>query len=176
MKQLTKTGTIFDKIMGILFVFACVLLVFMMLSVGFDVLMRYFVGRPQIWVIEVVAYSLLFITFLAAAWVLRGEGHVKMDLVLDRLSPRGRATLNIVTSTLATIMWLVIAFYTSQLVWILFQRGEIMNTALKPPKAPLVAVIPLGSFLLFIQSLRRTYGYLGSWRTTSEQIKVADKL
>jgi len=169
MKLLTKIGTNFDKIMGILFVFASVLLVFTMFSVCLDVVMRYFVSRPQRWVIEVVAYCLLFMTFLAGAWVLKKEGHVKIDLVVDRLKPRGRAMLNTITSVFAAIMWLVLTWYTSQLVWDLFQRGELMPTALEPPKAPLVVIIPLGSFLLFVQSLRRANGFLGGWRASPEK-------
>ncbi len=175
MKLLTKTGTIYNKILGSLFVLSCVILVLIMLSVSLNVVMRYFIGRPQGWVIETVSYSLLFITFLAAAWVLHKEEHIKMDLVLNRLSPRGQSVLNTVTSILASIMWLALTWYSSQITWTLFQGGDRIHTILEPLKAPLVAVIPIGSFLLFIQSLRRTHGFLRGWRASSEETRVTDR-
>lgn len=160
----TKIGSLFDKILRVLFVLACVLLIFVMLSVCLEIVMRYFVGRPQSWVVEISSYSLLFITFLSAGWVLRREGHVKIDLVLDLLSPRLRFGLNTITSVLSALMWLVITWYAGEATWDMYQTSERICTILEPLKYPLFAIIPVGSFILFIQSLRRTFGYVDSYK------------
>jgi len=164
LKLLTRSGTIFDRIIGFLFFLASVILALGVLIISVDVVLRYFVRQPLGWVIEVVAFSLLFITFLGAAWVLRIERHVKVDLVLNLLNPGARAALNITTSVLGGIMCLLLAWYSGHLTWDLFQSGERTITVLEWLKAPLVAVIPLGSFLLSIQFLRRAYAYLVRWR------------
>jgi len=163
--NLSRIGAIFSRSVQALYVLACIVLVLTTLSVCYEVVMRYFFGRAQIWVVESVSYSLLFITFLSASWVLKNEGHVKMDWLLNRLNPRNQALLNIITSILAAIVWLAIAWYGGQLTWGLYLEAVHIESELQPLKAPLVAIIPVGSFLLFIQLLRRAYGYLGSWRT-----------
>ncbi len=162
MKVIARTGAIFDGIIGLFFVVACVLLIITMLSVNLDVVMRYFVGQTYPWLPEVNEYALLFITFLSTTWILKKGGHVRMDLVLNRLSPKAKTLLNLATNIFAAAIWFVIAWYTSQLTWGMFQERERIATLLEPLKAPLVAVIPICSFLIFIQLMKNIYGYMWS--------------
>ncbi len=165
MKLLKKVASVFDGITNFLALLAAVLLILIMLSVTYDVVMRYFLGRPQIWVVEIAEYALLYITFLGAAWLLKKDGHVRMDLLLSRLNPEAQAILNTITSIIGVAACLTLTWYSTQVTWTYFQEGRYMNTALFFPIAPILLVIPVGSFLLFIQFLRMNYGYLGSWRT-----------
>ena len=164
-KLLTKAGNVFDRIIRILFILACVLLTMGWLSVCYEVVMRYLFARPQMWVVDTVAYSLVYITFLSAAFVLKRDGHVKMDWVIDRLDPRNQALVNMITTILSGIMWLVICWFTAQLTWRLFLEGEHIDTGLQPLKAPLVVIIPVGCLVLLFQLLRMLPGYLRTWKT-----------
>ncbi|MFC2047546.1 TRAP transporter small permease, partial [Chloroflexota bacterium] len=121
------------------------------------------------WVIEVGEYGLLYMSFLGAAWVLRREGHVKMDLVLNRLKLRSQVLLNVITSILGAIVFLIVTWYSAHFTWDLFQLGYIVDAYLDPPKWPIMAIIPVGSFLFSIQFLRRSYGYLRNWRASSNK-------
>jgi TRAP-type C4-dicarboxylate transport system permease small subunit len=149
----------------------------MMLAVVYEVVMRYFLGRPTIWVVELSEYSLLFITFLGATWVLRREGHVKLDLVLGRLNPRTQVLLNIITSVLSAAICLALLWYSAEVTWDHFQSGWIRPKVLNIPSAYILVIIPVGSLLLFIQFLRRSYEYLRSWRglRDKEQRNVVEK-
>jgi len=113
--------------------------------------------------------SLLFILFLGAGWLLAKEGHVKVDVLLSQLNPKGQALVNAITSILGAIICLVIVWYGIQCTWDHFQRGVLAHTALELPVAPILAIIPVGSFMLFIQFLRRVYGYIGGWRSLSSK-------
>lgn len=166
MKLLTKASTFFDSIMGLLAFLAAVLLVFTMLSVSYDVVMRYFLNRPTLWVQEIAEYSLLYITFLGVAWLLKKEGHVKMDLVISRLNPETQALLNVITSVICAVICALLVWYGVQVTWDSFQVGYRSGTELDIFRWPMDAIIPVGSFLLFIQFLRRTFRYLGSWRAS----------
>ncbi len=169
LKLLRKLTVFFDRTLDVLVFVACVILAFVALSIGLEVFMRYFLGRPLIWVVEISEYSLLFITFLGTAWLLRREGHVSLDFVVTRLKPKNQALLNIFTSILGTMVCLVLVWYSARITWYNFQAGTYLETLLEPSKAAILAVIPLGSFLLFIQFLRRTYGYLQTWRLSSSK-------
>lgn len=157
-------GTIFDRVIGALFYLACILLAFSMLSVNVEIFYRFFVGKAQLWVVEVSEYILLIMTFLGAAWVLKKDGHVRMDVLVNRLEPRAQLTLNIITSAVGAIFCLVIVWYGTDVTWDNYQRGTTFYKAVGFPKAPIMAAIPIGSFLLFIQFLRRTRGYLMKWK------------
>ncbi|MFC1938133.1 TRAP transporter small permease [Chloroflexota bacterium] len=137
-----------------------------MLSVSAEVATRQIVGRSFSWVIEVNEYGLLYVTFLVATWVLRREGHVGMDLVLNKLKPRTQAKVNINTSVVGAIICLVLAWYSAQSVLDNFRLDTFIDSPLEPPKYAVLAIIPFGTFLLFIQFLRRTYGYFGSLRAS----------
>lgn len=161
-KLITRMGTAFDRILGILTFLASIVLVSVTLLVVFDVITRYFLSLPQTWVSYTAAYSMVFITFMSTAWVLKREGHVKMDLVLSRLRPRPRALLNIVLFLLSAVVWLVVTWYSAWLAWGFFQSGEVIAGVYDVPKAPVVAPIPVGSLLLSIECLRRAYRF---WRS-----------
>jgi len=132
----------------------------MMLAIFADVTLRFFFNRPITWVFEGTEYSLLYITFLGAAWLLKRGGHVRIDVLLISLKPRPRAILNIITSILLAIICLFLFWYSAETTWDLHQRGVEYIQYHSIPKAALLAAIPVGSFLLFIQAIKRTYGYL----------------
>ena len=66
----------FDWLLKLLANAGMVLLFLMMLSVCWEVFSRYYLGRGTAWVIEFSEYSILFMTFLGTAWLLRKDGHV----------------------------------------------------------------------------------------------------
>ncbi|MFC2068054.1 TRAP transporter small permease [Chloroflexota bacterium] len=164
MKLIRKIGSFFDGTISLLGYLSGAVIIFIMLAIGYDVFMRYFLSRPQAWVLEVTEYCLLYMAFLGTSWVLAKEGHVKMDLVLERLKPRTQYMVNIITSIIGAIVFLIIAWYGAQVTWQNFQGGYIIPSWLMPPKALILVVIPVCSFLFSMQFLRRSYGYLGRWR------------
>ncbi len=171
MKLLTKGWTIFDRITSLLALLGASLLTFMMLAVSWEVVSRYFLGRGSIWVIEFSEYSLLYITFLGTAWLLKKDGHVKMDIVLSRLNPKTRFLTDGITSILGAIFCLVIAWAGAAVAWDHLQRGLHQPTLIAPPDFPIFVIIPVGSFLLSIQFLRRAYSFLESWRASADRVQ-----
>jgi len=159
-----RIGTILDRVLAVLAVTTAITLVFAWLSVSVEVAIRNLGGHPLGWVIEFAEYTMLYISFAGAAWVLKKEGHVSLDIVANRLRPKARNFLNIITSVLGAIVCLVIAWYSVEVTWDLFQRGVRLISMVEPPQAPFIAIIAAGSFLLFVQFLRRAYGYLEDWR------------
>ena len=140
-----------------------------MLAVSTGVFMRYFIGIPLTWAIDVSAILLLYVTFLAAPWLLREDGHVKMDLLVSRLNPRYQSFLNIFTSIIGLIIFATITWYGAKSTWIHYETGFWMPTALETPKYLILVIIPAGSCLVFIQFIRRTHRLLRNVRSTPGQ-------
>ncbi|MFC2047610.1 TRAP transporter small permease subunit, partial [Chloroflexota bacterium] len=98
MKFFKKVTTIYDRIVSSLSILGAILIIIAMLIVAIEVVMRYLLHHPQVWVVETTEYILVWFTFLGAAWILKKEGHVKVEIITARLSPRVQAVLGIITS------------------------------------------------------------------------------
>ncbi len=160
MKQWAKITTFFDYSINLLARLSIVIIVAAWVSVLIEIVMRYMLNKPQAWVVEFTELSLVSITFLAAAWGLKEEGHVKMDLVISRLDPKYQGLVNGITSILGAVLCLAIICWTVVTAWDYTQRGVTHIEMLQLPKGPLLFIIPFGFFLLFIQFLRRSREHL----------------
>ena len=170
--NLAKAGTIFDYVnSAVLAGGAGAFIIFLMLGISTDVVLRYFFHKPILWMCEVSGYLLVYITFLGTAWLLKMDGHVRMDLVITRLRPRVRLYLDIITSIIGTITCLGIVWYGVRATWAYFQVGFTSPTAFEFPMTPMLAVIPAGFFLLFLQFLRKSYNYCRSGESSGDQEK-----
>ena len=155
MKLLAKLNAVFDLIIDSLSYVAGGIIVLMMVAIFIHIIVRKLGGPPTIVVIEVSAYLMVYLTFLGTAWLLKHEGHVKMDLLLNRLRPRAQAWLNTVTSVMGVLVCLVTAWYSGATTWGMFRSGIEYTMGVGPPPWFLLLLpIPIGFFLLSIQFIR----------------------
>jgi len=173
MKLHSRFTAIFDSTLGVLAFVAALALIAIMLLVGADVTMRYLFNKPIDHVKEITEHLLLAMTFLGAAWVLKKEGHVKIDLLLNRINQEAQALINAIASSLGTVICLALTWYSAQVTWDVFQRGVFFPTLLRLPQAPFMAIIFIGCFLLFIQFLRRSCKFLSEWKSLQSQEQKA---
>ena len=171
-----KAGTVFDRIVDALAFVAGVLLVFSAFSVCAVIFSRYFLNRPMGWMFEINEYILLFIAFLLAAWVLRKESHVKMDVVIENMHPKIRLVCNVAGSILGAVVCLVLVWFGMKVTWHLYQSGTLTTSYLRLPKYPFMFVIPFGSFMFMIQFIRRAYGFIRAGSVPqSEELRPSPK-
>ena len=138
---------------------AGLLLIFMMFSICYEVVLRYFLFSPLTWVTEISEYILLYATFLGAPWVLKRDAHVKVDIVLARLGLKTQKTLNLATSLIGIGVCLVLVWFGTQMALDLYQRGIPVIKSLSVPKFLLVGIIPLGGLFMAVQFVRRMVAY-----------------
>jgi len=159
--MLRKAEKIFDNIIDAGALLAALLYIFIMLAVCLGVVSRYVLQSPLLWVVEITAYALLYLTFLGATWLLRKEGHVTMDILVDNLRPRAQAIIGALTSLICAVMFLIIAYYGIIVTWEHYTRGHFdSHSVMQIPDAYPLAVVPIGSILLSIQLLRRAWTHL----------------
>lgn len=159
-KLLTKAGNVFDRLLDLFAILAGLIISFITVSVCAGILSRYFLNRPISWVVEISEYGLLYITFLVAAWVLKRGQHVSVDLVYNRLSPRNQSIASIFTSIVAGIVFLIITIYGVKVTKSQFDTKYFTPTILEAPKFAITLIIPVGTFLLLIQIIRKIYQHL----------------
>jgi len=156
MKLLNKLGAGFDYIINSAAVFSGALVVALMLGVVANVTGRSF-GESIVGMEEISEYFLLWLTFAGTAWVLKRGRHVKIDVLTNYLPSKSQAMLDIFLSIIATVIFLFIAWYGFISIADYIQRGVYMPQVLRLPKGIVWAIVPAGSLLLAIQSLRNVY-------------------
>ena len=149
-----KIDRILDGIIKFFGVIAGILFMMMALIVTYNVVMRYFVARPPVWAVETTEYIMVFATFLAAAWVLSIDGHVKIDILVMRLSQRNQYLLSVIVSFLGFLACAVLGWFAVNSTYNLYTREVIMMKMMPWPKWILIAPIPLGILLTLIQFVR----------------------
>ena len=163
----TKFGHSIDRVNLILASAAAAILVLIGVAICINAITRAF-GFSFIGILEISEFSLLWITFLGTAWLLRKGGHVIIDILPSHLSPKNAALLDVVIYSVNVILFAVIIWYSAKITLQHYQTNFIMGTTiLRIPKAPVEIIIPIGSFLLFIELIRKVYKRLMDWRMLS---------
>lgn len=152
-----KAMRLFDLIVDAGGVLAAVLLIAVMLATTIKVVFRYGLREGLIGVDQISGTMLLYITFLGAAWVLRRDEHVTLDLVVNVLRPSIRRRLLVFSSILGALLCLAVAVFGTVEVISSLQRGIRIPAELEIPRAINLVVIPIGFLFLALQFVRRAW-------------------
>lgn len=118
-----------------------------------EVSWRYIGGRSQLWVTEVSEYSLLYITFLAAPYLLQNNRHVTVDLFLSGLSGNSARALRVVIALLGGALCVVLTIKGVQLVLDQYAMGIRRISVMAPRSWYIFAAVPIGTGLMALQFL-----------------------
>lgn len=149
---------LFDRLIEAGGALAAVLLICIMLATTVKVLFRYGLHTSLIGVDQISGTLLLYIGLLGAAWVLRRDEHVIVDLLLGHVSERTRQRLLVISSLLGAVVCLVVTVFGTLEVINSIQRDIRIPAEIEMPRAVNLIVIPIGFLLLAIQFVRRARG------------------
>jgi TRAP-type C4-dicarboxylate transport system permease small subunit len=172
MKKTERFWALFDKILDSLMALSAVLVLFITVAVTIDVLMRYAFTLTYAGLFEITEYSLLWMTFLGAPWIMKMDGHVRVDLVLNLLSPKGQAVMNTVASVIGVILLLGMTWYSGRLTLHDLSTNFRLSGVLMPQKWPIEIIIPIGFFLLAVQLMRNTHKHVKGMKTLTRDVQI----
>ena len=142
-----------------------VLFVLMFLTVG-DVVGRYMVGiipglGPISGSFELTEFMLAVIVLTAIGHTQMKDGHISIDLVVERFSPRARAIIDTATNFLSLVMFALVTWRTITYAQLLYQSNDVSGV-LRLPVYPFLVVAALGTLMFclamlasFLQSLKK---------------------
>lgn len=133
---------------------ATLLFVGMTVSICAEVLLRYGFNSPISWVVEISEYSLLWITFLGGSWVLRNGGHVRVDILLQYLSPAALRVCGIFSSAAGALTSAILLGFGAHATYSAMMRGAFKPTGIDVPTWMVIVVIPTGGLLLTLRFAR----------------------
>ena len=153
--MLLKLEKAFNKFADFIGLITAIAMVLMILNVFYDVVMRYFFKSGSIAMQEMEWHLFSVIILLGIAYTLKEDGHVRVDLVYDRLTPSKKAMINMVGSVLFILPISILVGLSS--LGPVFEAIETMEGSGDPGGLPyrwvVKALIPLSFFLLIITTI-----------------------
>lgn len=119
------------------------------LTLGSQVLFRYFLNTPLIWSEELARYIQIWITFLAIGFGLRYKSHIAMTIVIQRIQERAQAVIRVVINLFLIVVFAV--FFTGSLDFVSSQN-QILSSAMKIPMSWVYISIPISCGLFIIHT------------------------
>jgi len=164
---LRRLGNFFDWVLNAAVFVAGFLVAWQTFSVTANTLLRYLFNSPITGVENITEYGILWLTFLAAAWLLKRDKHIRVDLVTNLLGDKTQAIINIINSLMAIVLCVIMLYYGIQVTAELFVTGESDPFKIQGfPKAIPVSIIPFGFLLLTVQFIRKFHSNITYIRKT----------
>jgi len=141
------------KLNGLSCIFIAIITVFIIT----EIIARKFFNFNFSFVLEVSAYLLAASWFLSAAYTLRTDGHVRVNIFATILNKRASRILDI----FASVLGIVLCFVLFRAVYILVSDSFFFHkTSFSPLRAPLYipqVFIAVGMFFMSLQMIMRLF-------------------
>ena len=119
------------------------------------VVMRYALGIGSIRIQESVIYAHAALFMLAAAWVLKTDGHVRVDIFYAEAKPRTKAAIDLLGTVIFlapfAVALLLLSLPYAARSWAIFERSPEASGL--PFVFLLKTLIPLFAFLIGLQGI-----------------------
>ena len=153
-----RPSVLYDRLIQAMAVAAGAMLVGVFAAIVYDVSVRTLGFQPPYWTSAMTEFALLFMTMLAAPWLVRRKGHVFVESVV-RLLPAAARTLAAKTVYLLCILLGVMVCYLAGVMgWDMYQRGDFEMRSIDMPKWILFAALFVGFALSTIEFARYLVG------------------
>lgn len=126
-------------------------LVFMVVSISYDVVMRYVFVAPTHWALEVNTFLLAFLCVIPAGDVLRVGGQIRITFLFDRLKPAVKARLDILRAAAGLFFCGIMIWKGADVAWQAWLHNDRMSTSLGTPMVIPYLLLPVGFGLLALQ-------------------------
>ena len=145
-------GTI-DRITRSLSILSCFVLGIMVLLVVANVCGRFLFEQPILGIVELIEMMMVIIGFFAIVYTAIHRGHVRVDLLLSRLSIRTKAILSSIGFLLSAATFAIITYQGTINAIYYAKNLEQTSTVLAVPFAPFKFIMALGCLLLSLRLL-----------------------
>ena len=115
----------------------------MMLLTTVHAVGRYLLGLPVPGLVEMSSYMLVTMIFLTAPYTALRKGHIAIGVLVDRLSERRQAIIDIFIYLPCLVVSVLAAWQTFSRGFFIMQERQV-STILSIPNAPFIFVVGIG--------------------------------
>ncbi len=152
MNALLKLADGIDALVAVAGKFAAALVLVMVALVTWNVVSRYFVGGATVAMQELEWHLLAVVALLGISALMREGGHVRVDMIYERLSPRSKHALDLFSMIVGVIVSIMIIRYSLGFFASAYSIGEgSPDPGGLPMRYALKALIPAGFAIFGLQ-------------------------
>jgi len=145
---------LYDRLIMMLALVASIMVAAVFVIIVIDVSMRTLGLRPPAFSSAFSEYMLLYITMLAAPWLVRERGHVRIDSFISYASPTMQRAIERMLIVVCIILCLVATYYSASFAIEFWIKGEIDIRSVEIPRSFLFVPLVLGFGLCAVEFLR----------------------
>ena len=119
----------------------------------YEVIARYCFNSPTQWANELMLMGCAFVYLAGGAWVLQSDKHIRMELLYDKLSERGKALMDLATSVFFFLYLGLFILVSGNLAWESLKLKETTGSSWDPPFYPIKIIFALSVILLVLQGV-----------------------
>ncbi|MDR0851009.1 MAG: TRAP transporter small permease [Clostridiales Family XIII bacterium] len=138
-----------EKLFSIFNDIAAALILASMLFIVANVFMRIVFAHPLLGAIETIQYFTLLIVSFGLAYCSIGDGHIRVDIVLEKIPKRAEHILNLFTQLISIVAMIFVVIFLIRIALLKFSNLEV-SPFLGVPIGLLYLVIVFGIALLDI--------------------------
>ena len=146
------------------------LLMVLMFMILVEVLTRYILRSPLSIAEEYGGYMLVAITFLGLGYTWKERGHVRVEWVINVLSPKAQSWLRLITVIMATAFALIMIKASYDLVSYSYLFGTRSGSWLRTPLIWPQIVLIIGAVLLFVQLIAELIRAVANLKKTGKEV------
>jgi len=163
-----KLGDLASKLAGII-------LIYMVLHIIYEIILRAFFSSSTFVLDEFVAYGTAGITFLYMAKSMRKKVLIRVGIVLNRLSGLPRLIMEAIGLSITLLLsWYIIYFFWSKVFWRNIIRGRVSESIAEIPLWIPESLVIIGLIIFSFQVLVMLISVLVNGMGEHEEISRAD--
>lgn len=141
--------------------------------VCYGVVMRYFVGSPVDWGLELSIFLLIIATFMSAGYTQLERGHVTIEVLEHMLSPTANKWRYVIGDVLSILFCSYLAWNSWEFFLEAFEDGRVTDSTWAPKLWVPYLFMAIGSsalsLQLFVQIVDALVGWKGSRHATGPE-------
>jgi len=117
----------------------------------YEVILRYLFSKPTIWAWDINVQLMVVIIVLGGPFTLVEKTHVRLELLVSRLSGRANTIIELVLSPILVFILGVMTWYSGVETLDALRTNEIISATFRVTVFPTKMIVFVGCFLFLIQ-------------------------
>lgn len=148
---------------------AAAIIAFMMFLTTLDVILRYIFNSPLPGVYTLCEMLMVGAVYPAVAYVQQVKGHVRVDILIDRIKGRPRVAFELATLWIAFVSFAILTWQSGRLAWDAWVTGDHDMGLIEYPYWPAKAMMTLGVALLVLRLITDIRNHTNELRAESSR-------
>ncbi len=133
-----------------------------------NVFMRYVLNSPLSFAVEMGRYTFAAIVYLGSIFVMRNDGHIGLDIIVDMMPKRVRTIIKKMTRVIVLVYLSVFCYESFRMV---MSNWANRSSTMQIPMSIVYMVMVIGSIGMFIEELLLLIGF-NSKKDTDDVIEA----